>query len=77
MISLTRTPTLAASIAMLISVCGFSPGITGNSGIPITVTAGHDSESPVALRRMDRFRKGVNRIFTEEEPKCPAAFKPQ
>jgi hypothetical protein len=77
MISLTRTPTLAASIVMLFSVCGFSTGITGNSGIPITVTAGHDSESPVALRGGERFRKGVDRIFTEEEPKWPPAFKPQ
>ena len=69
MISPTRTLALAALVVMLISVCGFLPDITGNSGIPITVTAGYDSESLVALRGEERFRNDVDYILTKEEPK--------
>ncbi len=69
MISPTRTRGIAALIAMLTSVCGSSPGATGDSGIPITVAAGHDSPSLVALRGGERFRKSVDHIFIEEEPK--------
>lgn len=69
MISPTRTPGIAALIAMLTSVCGSSPRAIGDSGIPITVAAGHDSLSLVALRGGAPFRKSVDHIFIEEEPK--------
>ncbi len=68
-ISPTRTPVIAALIAMLTSVWGSSPGATGDSGIPITVAAGHGSPSLVALQGGEPFRKSVDHIFIEEEPK--------
>jgi hypothetical protein len=68
MISPTRALALAASIAMPVSVCGFSRGITGNSGIPFIFTAGHDSESLAALRGAECLHKIVDRSPTLEEP---------
>jgi hypothetical protein len=67
-ISPTRTQALAASIAILISVCGFSRGITLNAGILITVMAGHNSESLAAPRGVECFRKFVGRTSILEDP---------
>jgi len=64
--SSARTLALAASLALLIPVCGFSPDAAEMPGVDIVVTATPAYEPLAALRGGERFPKGAQLLFVHE-----------